>query len=263
MTPSNPEAARPAHARATRGRPSPSRPTSSSAPGPEPAEHVAPGRPGSRAGAARGGLSRRAEADARPRARGGSLPARSQVRPPGGGPRRATTSAVRQPSTSRSEQGRSCAPGCPGTVPIGGGEGEEDDLTRHARRLDAFPDPRGGRGGAARCLAPGDPERARDFLIPYRDRILHATGTGRSSRATPRWITRAGRRGGLRRPGRSCGRSPARTPGAGRPTTLRRSKSRRTSIDLVFPHMFALRQTAGRRRPEAVDRKTTAALRRA
>lgn len=52
---------------------------------------------------------------------------------------------------------------------------DEDDLTRLARRLDAFPNFAVDTAARVRYFARGDRDRAREFLTRYQDRIIYAT----------------------------------------------------------------------------------------
>jgi len=52
---------------------------------------------------------------------------------------------------------------------------DEDDLTRLAKRLDAYPNFAVDTAARVRYLARGDRDEAREFLIRYQDRILYAT----------------------------------------------------------------------------------------
>ncbi|MGE3822107.1 MAG: amidohydrolase family protein [Isosphaeraceae bacterium] len=52
---------------------------------------------------------------------------------------------------------------------------DEDDLTRLARRLDAFPNFAVDTAARVRYFARGDREKAREFLTRYQDRVLYAT----------------------------------------------------------------------------------------
>ncbi|HEY2155620.1 MAG TPA: amidohydrolase family protein [Isosphaeraceae bacterium] len=55
---------------------------------------------------------------------------------------------------------------------------DEDDLTRLARRLDAFPNFAVDTAARIRYFARGDRDQAREFLMRYQDRILYATDFG-------------------------------------------------------------------------------------
>ena len=52
---------------------------------------------------------------------------------------------------------------------------DEDDLSRLAQRLDAYPNFAVDTAARIRYFARGDRDRAREFLIRYQDRILYAT----------------------------------------------------------------------------------------
>jgi predicted TIM-barrel fold metal-dependent hydrolase len=55
---------------------------------------------------------------------------------------------------------------------------DEDDLGRLARRLDAHPNFAVDTAARIRYFARGDPDRVREFLIKYQDRVLYATDFG-------------------------------------------------------------------------------------
>jgi hypothetical protein len=55
---------------------------------------------------------------------------------------------------------------------------DEDDLSRLARRLDAFPNFAVDTAARTRYFARGDRDKAREFLTRYQDRILYATDFG-------------------------------------------------------------------------------------